>query len=103
MVEIVAIGACVMDTLIEVPRYPKEDTKMRALSSKMAGGGPAATGLVAASKLGAKTAFLGVLSADSAGDFLLSDFEKYGVSTDCIERKTGYRAFTSVIWLSLLM
>lgn len=100
MAEIVAIGACVMDTLVEVPRYPTEDTKMRAISTKTAGGGPAATGIVAASKLGANTAFLGVLSADSAGDFLLADFEKYGVDVSLVERKEGCRAFTSVIWLS---
>ena len=50
----VGIGACVMDTLINVPNYPKEDTKMRAESSKQAGGGPVATGLVAAARLGAE-------------------------------------------------
>ncbi len=97
---IVGIGACVMDTLITVPHYPTEDTKLRALSSKPAGGGPVATGLVAAAKLGAKTAYIGVLSDDSAGDFLLSDFEKYGVSTEQVGIQSGYRSFTSVIWLS---
>ena len=76
MGDIVGIGACVMDTLITVPHYPTEDTKLRALSSKPAGGGPVATGLVAAAKLGAATAYVGVLSDDSAGDFLLADFQK---------------------------
>ena len=47
----VGIGACVMDTLVSVPYYPNEDTKLRAGSSKQAGGGPVATGLVAAAKL----------------------------------------------------
>jgi len=98
--KIVAIGACVADTLMTVPRFPKEDTKLRALASKTAGGGPAATGLVAAAKLGAKTAFIGNLSSDSAGAFLLSDFEKYGVGTEQINVYAGHRSFTSVIWLS---
>lgn len=98
--KIVGIGACVMDTLITVPHYPTEDTKLRAVSSKMAGGGPVATGLVAAAKLGECAEFLGNLSADSAGGFLKSDFEKYGVKTDNISVISGYRAFTSVIWLS---
>ena len=61
---VVGIGACVMDTLIHVPNYPREDTKMRALSSGAAGGGPTATGIVAAAKLGADSAFIGVLSDD---------------------------------------
>ena len=96
----VGIGACVMDTLINVPNYPKEDTKMRAESSKQAGGGPVATGLVAAAKLGAETEFLGVLSDDAGGGFLIKDFKKYGVKTDNIEVLSGFRSFTSVIWLS---
>ena len=99
MAKIVGIGASVADTLYTVPSYPKEDTKMRALSSKQAGGGPCATGLVAASKLSVDAAYIGVLSTDANGAFLKKDFEKYGVSTDLITELDGYRSFTSVIWL----
>lgn len=100
MKKIVGIGACVADTLFTVPYFPKEDTKLRAASSKQAGGGPAATGLVAASKLGAQAAYIGVLSDDAGGKFLKSDFEKYGVDTSLIDIKPGFRSFTSVLWLS---
>lgn len=100
MAGIVGIGACVMDTLITVPHYPKEDTKLRATASKAAGGGPVATGLVAASKLGESTAYIGLLSDDSAGAFLMRDFERFGVSTEHVEVPSGYRSFTSVICLS---
>ena len=100
MSKIVGIGACVMDTLLTVPTYPKEDTKLRALSSRPAGGGPAATGIVAAAKLGVDAAFIGVLSDDNGGVFLKKDFERFGVRTDLVEVKSGYRSFTSVIWLS---
>ena len=100
MNKIVGIGACVFDTLYNIPTYPKEDTKMRATSSKAAGGGPAATGLVAAQKLGEQTAFIGVLSDDSGGAFLKKDFEKYGVDTSFVEVKSGYRSFASVLWLT---
>ena len=98
--KIVGIGACVMDTLVSVPSFPKEDTKLRALSSKAAGGGPTATGLVAASKLGVAAGFIGVLAKDGSGDFLIRDFEKYGVDTGLIDQKEGYRSFTSTIWLA---
>ena len=100
MNKIVGIGACVFDTLYNIPSYPKEDTKMRATASKPAGGGPVATGLVAAQKLGEQTAYIGVLSDDNGGVFLKKDFEKYGVGTDLIEVKSGYRSFASVLWLS---
>lgn len=99
MVKIVGIGANVFDTLYNIPTYPTEDTKMRATSCKTAGGGPVATGLVAAQKLGEDTAYIGVLSDDNGGRFLKSDFEKYGVKTDLIEVKSGYRSFSSVLWL----
>ena len=89
-----------MDTLINVPHYPTEYTKLRATNSKPAGGGPVATGIVAASKLGTDTEYIGVLSDDNGGQFLLKDFAKYGVSTEHVDVKAGYRSFTSVIWLS---
>ena len=89
-----------MDTLISVSHYPDEDTKLRAENSKPAGGGPVATGLVAAAKLGCDTEYIGVLSDDAGGAFLKGDFKKYGVGTDNITVKSGYRSFTSVIWLS---
>lgn len=99
MARIVGIGACVFDTLYNIPTYPAEDTKMRATASKSAGGGPVATGLVAAQKLGIDTAYVGVLSDDNGGIFLKGDFEKYGVDTSLIDVKSGYRSFASVLWL----
>ena len=99
MSKICGIGACVMDTLYEIPSYPAEDTKMRANGSKPAGGGPVATGLVAAAKLGANTSFIGNLSDDNGGVFLKKDFEKYGVSTQNTNIISNHRSFSSVIWL----
>ena len=99
MAKIVGIGACVMDTLYNIPTYPAEDTKMRAVSAVPSGGGPVATGLVAAAKLGIDSAYIGNLSSDSGGKYLMSDFEKYGVGTENIRVIDGYRSFTSTIWL----
>ena len=99
MAKIVGIGANVFDTLYNIPSYPTEDTKMRATASKSAGGGPVGTGLVAAAKLGAEAAYIGVLSDDNGGKFLKEDFEKYGIATDLIQVKSGYRSFASVLWL----
>ena len=100
MAKIVGIGANVFDTLYTVESFPKEDTKMRADGVKTSGGGPTATGLVAASKLGADCAFIGHLSDDNGGVFLKNDFEKYGVYTKYIKIKPGYDSFCSCIWLA---
>lgn len=99
MASIVGIGANVFDTLYNIPTYPAEDTKMRATACKTAGGGPVATGLVAAQKLGVDAAYIGVLSDDNGGKFLKEDFIKYGVNTDYVEIRPGYRSFASVLWL----
>ena len=83
-----------------MPGYPKEDTKLRALSSKIAGGGPTATGIVACAKLGVRSGFLGTLANDNGGKFLLEDFAKYGVDTTFLKLLDGYRSFASTIWLA---
>lgn len=98
--KIIAIGACVADTLVTVPHYPAEDTKLRAVGIRQAGGGPAATGLVAAAKLGCDTAFAGVLADDAAGEFLYEDFARYGVDTAPVRMLSGYRSFTSTVLLA---
>lgn len=100
MKNVVGIGACVMDTLINLPHFPQEDSKIRADSSKQAGGGPVATGLCAAARLGASAEYIGVLSDDSSGRFLIDDFKKYGIKTENVNIISGGRSFTSVIWLS---
>ena len=100
MADIVGIGANVCDTLYAVPSYPNEDTKMKAENVKLSGGGPCATGLVAASKLGAKCAYIGALTDDASGVFLNDDLKKYNVSTDFVTYEKGYNSFSSCIWLS---
>lgn len=100
MSEIVGIGANVYDTLITVPEYPREDTKLRAEGLKECGGGPCATGLVAAAKLGASAAYIGALAADSGGEFLLADMKRFGMSVEYIDVKEGASSFSSVVLLS---
>ncbi len=100
MNKIVGIGANVCDTLISMSHYPKEDTKLRADSIQTSGGGPCATGLVAASKLGESTAYIGVLTDDNAGMFLMEDMKRYNVSTEYVSVNPGYTSFSSFVLLS---
>lgn len=100
MSKIVGIGANVFDTLITVDSYPNEDSKMRACGIKECGGGPCATGLVAAAKLGADAAYIGALAKDSGGEFLLSDMKRFGMNTDYVDMKENATSFSSVVLLS---
>lgn len=96
----VGLGASVLDTLIECTAFPKEDTKMRAEGITETGGGPVGNALVVMSKLGVDAAVLGAFARDGAGDYLVSEYEKYGVNTDYAVRLDGKTSFTSYIILS---
>lgn len=99
MAQIVGIGANVFDTLFRLDSYPTQDTKQKALSVTESGGGPCGTGLVAAAKLGASCAYIGNCSNDSAGAFLVEDFERYGVDVAHMIPVSGTSGFRSCIWL----
>ncbi len=100
MSKIVGIGANVLDTLIHIPFFPNEDTKLESDRLMHCGGGPCATGLVAAARLGAHCAYIGNLADDSEGHFLKTDLEQYGVSTEHTKLLAGYSSFSSYILIN---
>ena len=59
--DVLGIGVTAVDDLLYVDRYPPPDAKITVLRSERQCGGLAATALVAASRLGAKCAYAGVL------------------------------------------
>ncbi len=100
MNRVVGIGANVFDTLITVPAYPQEDTKLRANAVKECGGGPCATGLVAVQKLGVSAACIGALAKDSGGAFLLNDMKRFGMDVSLIDIVPDTHSFSSYVLLS---
>ena len=100
MKKVVGLGACVLDTLINCDRYPTEDTKQKAESIFLAGGGPVGNALVVMSKLGVKTEVIGGFGGDSAGAYLLDDFKKYGVGVENVAVLSDKTSFTSYIVLA---
>lgn len=100
MKKVVGLGACVLDTLITCDRYPKEDTKQKAESVFLSGGGPVGNALVVMSKLGVEAEVIGGFGDDNAGAYLLEDFKKYRVGTDNATVLRGASSFTSYIVLA---
>ena len=100
MTQIVGIGANVHDTIYRLDTYPGQDTKQKAVSITECGGGPCCTGLVAAAKLGATCAYMGNVSDDATGDFLVKDLVTYGVDVSMTVRIPGTTGFRSCIWLA---
>ncbi len=100
MKKVVGLGACVLDTLITCDKYPKEDTKQKAESIFLTGGGPVANALVVMQKLGVQTEIIGGFGSDNAGQYLLEDFKKYGVGVEKATVINGASSFTSYIVLA---
>lgn len=100
MAQIVGIGANVHDTIYRLDTYPQQDTKQKAASITECGGGPCTTGLVAAAKLGADCAYMGNVSDDAIGEFLVKDLTAYGVDVSMTNRVPGTTGFRSCIWLA---
>ena len=67
MAEIIGIGSAVFDTLMTADGFPQEDTKIEGTQTRVQGGGPCATALVAAGKLGVSSAYWGTLGDDLYG------------------------------------
>ena len=64
--DVVGFGIATVDHLGIVGDFPKEDTKSRLLDYTQQGGGTSATPLVACSRLGLKTGYVGRLGKDPA-------------------------------------
>lgn len=80
--DIVGLGLATIDILTVVPRLPQPDDVFSASEIVLQGGGPAATALVAASKLGASSSYLGVLGQGQWGTIARDEFESYGVDSN---------------------
>ena len=96
----VGIGSTVYDTLMVVDHFPKEDTKQQGIETKVQGGGPCATALVAASRLGIPAAYMGTIGDDPFGAFMMEDFKCWQVDTSAVRIVPGGVSFHSVVLLN---
>lgn len=98
--QIIGIGSTVYDTLMVTDGFPAEDTKMQGVETKVQGGGPCATALVAAAKLGVSAGYMGTIGDDPFGRFMLADLEKWGVDTHWVRSVPDTVSFHAVVLLN---
>jgi sulfofructose kinase len=96
-VHVVCVGACTLDTIVEVPRHPAADDRVLASALVVAGGGPAATAAVALRRLGVSTFFVGAVGDDVAGAAIRDGLEREGVDVSELAVSPGARSAQSVI------
>jgi sulfofructose kinase len=92
MVSVVCVGMAVMDYIFAVDELPRGGGKHFATGFSEIGGGPAATGAVAAARLGARAALWARVGADGVGERLISELAAHGVDTAHMRRIHGGRS-----------
>lgn len=82
-VQIVGLGLTTVDILMRLAVMPSWELEQGSQIQEMRfdGGGPSATAMVAASRLGARTGFVGTAGDDEIGRLKLFYLQRYGVDT----------------------
>jgi len=80
-----------------VPRLPEADEVFRLLGVSVQGGGPVATALVAAARLGAPAGYIGTVGGDDWGRFILADFERNRVDVSLARVDAAGSSMMSII------
>jgi sugar/nucleoside kinase (ribokinase family) len=96
-IDILGLGCAAVDELIYVAAFPPADAKTRVLRWEQHCGGLTATALVAASRLGAKCAFAGVLGNDTQSCVVLNALRYEGIDVSRAICRDGARPVRSVI------
>ena len=95
----IGFGICAADYLCLLGHYPKLDEKTTASEFSKQGGGPVPTALVTLARLGARTAFIGKVGNDAAGDFIREEFRREGVSTAFMIIDEAVKTPEAFIWI----
>ena len=95
--DILGLGAAAVDDLLYVDRYPAPGSKVPIRARQREGGGLTATALVAASRLGARTAYASTLGDDELSRFTIQELEREGVDCAPVRTQAGARPFHSMV------
>ncbi|MBN2125026.1 MAG: sugar kinase [Deltaproteobacteria bacterium] len=99
-IQVIGLGQACVDFLGRFDVYPREDEKVELVDLHMQCGGPASTALVALSRLGIRTSFLGALSDDFFGIEILRALREEGVDTADLNVIPGYTSQVAFIGIS---
>jgi ribokinase len=97
-IQITGIGYCGMDYLCIVPHVPHDD-KVEIIESLVQGGGPSVTALVAAARLGVRTAFCGAVGDDERGAQILRGLANEGVDTRGVKIRRRAESPAGFCWI----
>jgi sulfofructose kinase len=96
--EIVGLGYCGQDHLCLLPYIPVDD-KVEIIQSLSQGGGPAATAIYAAQRLGGATAFVGAVGDDEQGQAILDGLKNAGVDVGAVRIRKNSASPAAFCWI----
>lgn len=99
-IDVVGLGAATIDLITVVEHFPAKREAQQALAMAIQGGGPVATAIVTAARLGCKAAMIDSIGDDWAGRLVLQEFQNEGVKTDTIDVQRGHTTSVSNILVS---
>lgn len=95
--DILGLGCTAVDDLLYVDAYPAADAKMEVRRRERQCGGLTATALVAAARLGARSAYAGTLGDDELSRFVIERLRQEGISLEHLLRRDDARPVHSMI------
>jgi sulfofructose kinase len=96
--DILGFGAVAVDDLLYVDEYPPPESKIRVKHRMRQCGGLTGTALVAAARLGASCAYVGVLGNDELSQYAINCFAREGIdTTHCTRRAQACPAHSTII------
>jgi sugar/nucleoside kinase (ribokinase family) len=97
--DVLALGAVAVDDLLYIGSYPGPDEKTPVLRRERRCGGMSAIAVIAASRLGCKSAYAGVLGRDELSDFAIGQMRREGVNLRHLARRAGVPPIHSIIMI----
>lgn len=85
---ILVVGSSNYDIILTQSKFASTGETVLANEMSICGGGKGANQAVQCAKLGVKTIFLGSVGNDNMGDFLIEEFNRYGLCTDYVKRSS---------------
>jgi sugar/nucleoside kinase (ribokinase family) len=82
--DVVGMGLNSVDFVTVVPEFPAPNSKMKMLHFSKQGGGQVATAMVALSRWGVKTKYIGKVGEDEMGQFSLHSIRQEGVDVSSV-------------------
>ena len=98
--DILGLGIVAVDEVLTVDAFPSPDAKIPVRSWERHGGGLTGPALIAAAKLGASSAYAGVLGDDDLSRWSIENLESAGVDCTPAIRRPDARPFHSAIVVS---